>query len=142
MQAVTARTYALATRKRGGAFDLYPDTRSQVYRGVAGETSRSNRAVKDTAGKILTYNGVPAITYYFSTSGGETENVELSFLGSEPKPWLKSVEDPYDDISPRHRWRVSFTPVAPRRPARAPPGASAASRCCAAATRRGSCARA
>jgi len=110
VQAVTARTYALATRKRGGAFDLYPDTRSQVYRGVAGETSRSNRAIKDTAGKILTYDGVPAITYYFSTSGGETENVELSFLGSEPKPWLKSVEDPYDDISPRHRWRMSFSP--------------------------------
>ena len=41
---------------------------------------------------------------------GETENVELSFLGSEPKPWLKSVEDPYDDISPRHRWRFRFTP--------------------------------
>jgi stage II sporulation protein D len=78
---------------------------------VAGETSRSNRAVKDTAGKILTYDGKPAITYYFSTSGGETENVELSFLGSEPKAWLKSVEDPYDDISPRHRWRLSFTPA-------------------------------
>ena len=110
VQAVTARTYALATRKTVGTFDLYPDTRSQVYRGVTGETSRSNRAVKDTAGKILTYNGKPAITYYFSTSGGETENVELSFLGAEPKPWLKSVEDPYDNISPRHRWRLSFTP--------------------------------
>ncbi len=109
-QAVTARTYALATRKTSGTFDLYPDTRSQVYRGVRGETSRSNRAVKDTAKKILTYKGKPAVTYYFSTSGGETENIELSFLGAPPKPWLKSVEDPYDDISPRHRWTVRFTP--------------------------------
>src|SRR5213078_2730297 len=32
-QAVVARSYALATR-RSGAFDLYPDTRSQVYLGV------------------------------------------------------------------------------------------------------------
>ena len=110
VQAVTARTYALATRKTGGAFDLYPDTRSQVYRGITGERSRSNQAVRETAGKILTYDGRPAITYYFSTSGGETENVELSFLGAAPKPWLKSVEDPYDDISPRHRWRLSFSP--------------------------------
>ncbi len=109
-QAVAARTYALAVRKPGGPFDLYPDTRSQVYRGVTGETSRSNQAVRDTAGKILTHGGTPAITYYFSTSGGETENVELSFLGSAPKPWLKSVMDPYDDISPRHRWRVRLTP--------------------------------
>ncbi|MGI8944691.1 MAG: SpoIID/LytB domain-containing protein [Thermoleophilaceae bacterium] len=108
-QAVAARTYALATRKRGGVFDQYPDTRSQVYLGVKGETARTNTAVRDTGGKILTYGGEPAVTYYFSTSGGRTENVELSFLGSEPKPWLKSVKDPYDDISPRHRWRFRFS---------------------------------
>ncbi len=109
-QSVTARTYALATRKTGGAFDVYPDTRSQVYRGITGETARSNQAIRDTAGKILTYDGAPAITYYFSTSGGRTENVELSFLGAEPRAWLKSVEDPYDNISPRHRWRLNFKP--------------------------------
>ena len=34
--------------------------------------------------------------------------MELSFLGAEPKAWLKSVEDPYDDISPRHRWRLQL----------------------------------
>ena len=44
-QAVTARTYALATRKPDGPFDLYPDTRSQVYRGVIAEGVRSNAAV-------------------------------------------------------------------------------------------------
>jgi stage II sporulation protein D len=108
-QAVTARTYALATRKSGAVFDQYPDTRSQVYRGVRGETVRSNTAVRNTAGKILTYDGRPAVTYYMSTSGGRTENVEHSFLNSEAKPWLRSVEDPYDDISPRHRWRLRFT---------------------------------
>jgi stage II sporulation protein D len=108
-QSVTARSYALATRKTGGVFDQYPDTRSQVYRGVSGETARTNQAVADTAGRILTYGGAPAVTYYFSTSGGRTENVELSFLNSEPKPWLRSVEDPYDGISPRHRWRLRFS---------------------------------
>ncbi|MDQ4048793.1 MAG: hypothetical protein M3131_05330, partial [Actinomycetota bacterium] len=90
-------------------FDQYPDTRSQVYRGVSGETARSTQAVRDTAGKVLTYAGQPAVTYYFSTSGGRTENVELSFLGSQPKPWLRSVHDPYDGISPRHRWSFRFT---------------------------------
>ena len=42
VQAVAARTYALATRKTSGAFDQYPDTRSQVYRGVTGESVRSD----------------------------------------------------------------------------------------------------
>jgi stage II sporulation protein D len=108
-QAVTARTYALATRKSGAIFDQYPDTRSQVYRGVTGESVRSDAAVAQTAGRILTYGGAPAVTYYFSTSGGHTENVEFSFIGALRKPWLVGVPDPYDDRSPYHRWRATFS---------------------------------
>jgi stage II sporulation protein D len=108
-QAVTARTYALATRKTTGLFDQYPDTRSQVYRGVAGESVRSDAAVAQTAGRVLTYGGEPAVTYYFSTSGGHTENVEFSFVGSLAKPWLVGVPDPYDAQSPYHRWEVPTT---------------------------------
>jgi SpoIID/LytB domain protein len=108
-QAVTARTYALATRKPDGEFDLYPDTRSQMYRGVAAEGVRSNAAVSGTAGRILTYGGAPAVTYYFSTSGGHTESIQYSFVGSLSKPWLVGVTDPYDFHSPYHRWRASFT---------------------------------
>jgi stage II sporulation protein D len=108
-QAVAARTYALATRKTDGAFDQYPDTRSQVYRGVTGESVRSDAAVRDTAGRIVTYGGVPAVTYYFSTSGGHTENVEYSFVGSLSKPWLVGVPDPYDTQSPYHRWTLRLS---------------------------------
>jgi stage II sporulation protein D len=109
VQAVAARTYALATRKTDGAFDQYPDTRSQVYRGVIGESVRSDAAVSDSAGEIVTYGGQPAVTYYFSTSGGHTENVEFSFVGSLSKPWLVGVPDPYDTQSPYHRWTVRFS---------------------------------
>jgi stage II sporulation protein D len=109
VQAVAARTYALATRKTDGLFDQYPDTRSQVYRGVTGESVRSDAAVRATAGRMLTYGGQPAVTYYFSTSGGHTENVEFSFVGSLSKPWLVGVPDPYDTRSPYHRWQVPTT---------------------------------
>ncbi|MEA2401088.1 MAG: hypothetical protein QOK00_1491 [Thermoleophilaceae bacterium] len=112
VQAVAARTYALATRKTTGLYDQYPDTRSQVYRGVTGESVRSDAAVRDTAGRIVTYGGVPAVTYYFSTSGGHTENVEFSFVGSLSKPWLVGVPDPYDTQSPYHRWQVKTTAAA------------------------------
>jgi stage II sporulation protein D len=108
-QAVTARTYALATRKTTGLFDQYPDTRSQVYRGVTGESVRSDAAVRETAGRVLMYGGEPAVTYYFSTSGGHTENVEFSFIGSLSKPWLVGVPDPYDNHSPYHRWTARFS---------------------------------
>ena len=109
VQAVAARTYALATSLDGGVFDLYPDTRSQVYKGLSGETASTNAAVRATKGEVVQYNGDIVTTYYFSTSGGHTENVENSFLGAEPQPWLTGVKDPYDGISPRHRWRYRFT---------------------------------
>jgi stage II sporulation protein D len=112
VQAVAARTYALATRKDGGAFDQFPDTRSQVYRGVTGESVPSDAAVRATSGQIVTYAGEPAVTYYFSTSGGHTENVEFSFVGSLSKPWLVGVPDPYDTQSPYHRWTVRFSAAA------------------------------
>ncbi len=103
-QAVAARTYAVTTAKPGAAFDQYADVRSQVYGGVGAETTATDAAVAATRDQVVTYAGRPAVTYFFSTSGGRTENVENSFLGSDPKPWLKSVTDPYDTVSPRHRW--------------------------------------
>src|SRR5204863_5253181 len=39
-----------------------------------------------------------------SSSGGYTENVENVFTNSDPQPWLKGVADPYDSVSPYHRW--------------------------------------
>ena len=102
-QAVAARSYAITTSKGGAGFEHYPDTRSQVYGGVGVERPSTDQAVADTAGQVVTYEGRPVVTYFFSTSGGRTENVENSF-GGDPQPWLKSVRDPYDNVSPRHRW--------------------------------------
>ena len=106
-QAVAARTYAVTTNA-GGRTDLftqYADTRSQMYRGVAAETPATSAAVRATAGRVVTHQGAPVTTFFFSTSGGRTENIENSFVGSDPKPWLKSVADPYDTVSPHHRWK-------------------------------------
>jgi stage II sporulation protein D len=103
-QAVVARTYGLATDRKG-PFDQYDDTRSQVYGGRRSETRQTNRAVADTARQVVTYKGQLAVTYYFSTSGGQTEDSEFGFEGGNPVAYLKSVEDPYDDASPVHRWK-------------------------------------
>ena len=104
-QAVAARTYAITTSRSGeNGWDQYPDTRSQVYRGVVGEHPNTNRAVNGTRGQIVTYGGEPVTTYFFSTSGGRTESPENVWAGAEPQPYLRSVDDPYDDESPYHRW--------------------------------------
>ena len=108
-QAVAARTYAITTSKNGPGWDHYPDTRSQMYGGVAAETTNTDKAVAATRSEVVTYDGKPVTTYFFSTSGGRTENVEYGFPGGDPKPWLKSVDDPYDDVSPKHRWQKRMT---------------------------------
>jgi SpoIID/LytB domain protein len=114
-QAVASRTYALTAHAGGSRFDVYSDTRSQVYRGVAAETAATNAAVAATAGQLVLYGGKPAITYFFASSGGMTENVENGFPGSEPEPWLKGVVDSYE-TGPSSKWKVdlSFT-IAARR---------------------------
>jgi stage II sporulation protein D len=100
-QAIAARSYALATR-RTGAFDLYPDTRSQVYLGIEHEKPSTNAAVDATAGQVVLYQGEVAKTYFFSTSGGRTASSED--VWGEPVPYLVSVPDPYDSVSPYHDW--------------------------------------
>jgi SpoIID/LytB domain protein len=107
-QAVASRTYAITSDAGGSKFDVYADDRSQVYRGKAAETSRSNAAVAATAGQIVTYNGQPAITYFFASSGGHTESVQYGFPGAAPEPWLVGVEDPYDEGS-LHNWTVTMS---------------------------------
>ncbi len=105
-QAVAARTYAITTDVAGSFYNLYPDTRSQMYRGVAAETPATDAAVAATSGQIVTYNGAPAVTYFFSSSGGYTENVEDAWPGATADPWLRGVPDPYDGAGgdPYHHW--------------------------------------
>ena len=107
-QAVAARSYALATSGEGD-FDVYDDVRSQVYGGRDSETERTNKAAKRTSGQVVRHGGKVATTYFFSTSGGQTESVEHGFPGAAPAGYLKSVRDPYDGASPYHRWKVRFS---------------------------------
>jgi stage II sporulation protein D len=48
------------------------------------------------------------ITYFFSSSGGRTESIQNSFLGSTPEPWLQGVLDPYDG-GPLHHWTIKLS---------------------------------
>jgi stage II sporulation protein D len=104
-QAVAARSYALATLRPGRRFDLFADDRSQVYGGVGAETARTLDAADDTAGRVVTWDGHVATTYFFSTSGGRTADVRDVWPRLGAVPYLRSVPDPYDTGSPVHEWR-------------------------------------
>ncbi|HET9102296.1 MAG TPA: SpoIID/LytB domain-containing protein [Solirubrobacteraceae bacterium] len=105
-QAVAARTYAITAQVGAAGYDLYSDTRSQAYGGVAAETAPTDAAVAATAGQVVTYAGRPVVTYFFASSGGHTESVQNVWNGATPEPWLTGVPDPYDGAGgdPYHQW--------------------------------------
>ncbi len=107
-QAVVARSYALTSRRPGEPYDVFADVRSQVYGGVAAEVASTNAAVRATRARVVTVGGDVAQTFFFSTSGGRTASNEEGF-GGPPLSYLRSVDDPHDDLSPVHTWTARFT---------------------------------
>ena len=67
------------------------DTRSQVYRGCSVETSATNKAVEETAGEIITYNGKAIDALFHANGGGYTEDSE-NVWGSYV-PYLRGVKE-------------------------------------------------
>jgi stage II sporulation protein D len=102
-QAVAARSYALFHR-RAGAFDVFNDTRDQVYGGIRAESPAGDEAVAETRRQVVLYDGKVADTFYFSSSGGRTADIRDAFANAKPTPYLVSVRDPYDTYSPYHNW--------------------------------------
>jgi stage II sporulation protein D len=110
--AVCVRTYAAQKIKDGKIyFDLYADTRDQVYGGVDAESPLSNKAADETKNLILKFNGSQALIFYHSTCGGFTESSKNVFT-KENIPYLTSIEDgsePYCKISPRFEWTETYS---------------------------------
>lgn len=109
-QAVAARTYALKNIGRFAkwGFDLTDTTESQVYNGYEGEKVQTNLAVDATRGQKALYQGELASLFYFSSSGGRTE--DNANVWGTPLPYLKSVEDPYESkTSYNYYWQKVLT---------------------------------
>jgi len=110
--AICIRTYAVKKMKDGKVhFDIYADTRDQVYGGVDAEQPITNKAADETKNRILNYDGLPATVFYHSTCGGYTESSDNVFTKIEI-PYLISVEDgngPNCKISPRFEWEEKYT---------------------------------
>lgn len=93
-QAIAARTY---TRRHLGrwaelGFDLYSDTRDQVYRGRTGTSEITDRAVLETEGQVLMYGDDLVRAYYSSTCGGHTSTL-TDVWDREGAPYLVGFRD-------------------------------------------------
>ena len=92
-QAVAARTYTAAhlNHHSSSGFDLCCDVDCQAYRGVNASDENSDRAVDETSGVYMTYEGEYVNAFYFSSDGGATEDCENVF--NEPLPYLRGKQD-------------------------------------------------
>jgi len=117
-QAIAARSYAAYRLHPGtGTYDIYADTRSQMYLGKLVEKAGSDSAVSATAGVVLrTPGGGIANALFHSTGGGATENNENVFTSATGQKtagvfsYLRGSLDrrddgsPYDGASPYATW--------------------------------------
>lgn len=114
-QAVAARTYTISHlgRRDSLGFDLFATVDDQVYGGLEIERAEVERAIRETRGEVLTFDGQAVSAFYHSTCGGRTATRE-EVWGEPNLPYLRSVRDAGDGeeycaISPRYRWRESWT---------------------------------
>lgn len=110
-QAVVSRTYALYevmnARKTSKPYDLFDDTRSQVYQGLSVENPVTTRAVETTLGEVVQYHGRVIKAYFHAASGGMTESA-LEAFGAD-SPYLKPVDSPYGgEVYPEYRWILTM----------------------------------
>jgi stage II sporulation protein D len=91
-QAVAARTYAVAHLGDHAVegYDLCDSQACQVYEGAGAEQALTDRAVQETAGEIVTFQGRPIDAMYQSTCAGHTEDA-VALFPDRAQPYLKGV---------------------------------------------------
>jgi len=89
-QAVLARTWALANshRFKVDGYNLCSDTQCQVYKDPSKSNQKVKKAIKKTAGKILTWKQKPINTVYHATNGGVMASVDEAW-STNPVPYLQ-----------------------------------------------------
>lgn len=119
-QSVVARTYALRRFYQGDKHEdcaictdpnccqAYISTEDYLQqRGTQQDVDKITKAVEQTKGQILTYQGKVVEATYFSCSGGRTEDA-LAVWGEEI-PYLQAVDSPGEENAQAYCESVYFT---------------------------------
>jgi len=108
-QAIVARTYLyqrIIEQKRNikykKPYDVDSSTNYQVYGGDIKNKSRLQKAVFSTRSQILTYRGMLAKVFFYSSCGGQTASAKE--LWKENVPYLNSKKTIYCKSAKTYRW--------------------------------------
>ena len=116
-QAVAARTYTLQRLEAGGALSddpaecqafCDPDQAGTKYGEQADAVmEKLRRAVEETDGQVMIYDGTLITATYFSCSGGRTESAQAVWGSSVP--YLLSVDSPGEEDADSFESRMELT---------------------------------
>lgn len=119
-QAVAARSYVLnkIEQNKNEDYDILDSVMNQVYinndqmkekwqNNYEEYLKKIKKAVNDTKGEYLTYDGKVIEAFFFAISNGKTENVEDVF--SENLPYLRSVDSTWDKDFKAFNATTTFT---------------------------------
>lgn len=107
-QVVAARTYAYFQKEKraDNLFDVEATVNDQVYGGVDFEDERARKAVRETEGEVILYQGKPIFAVYHACCGGKTESPV--YLWSGDYPYLKGISCLYCLDSPHFVWNYQL----------------------------------
>jgi SpoIID/LytB domain protein len=105
-QAIVARTYALKMMAAKGS--VCPTEKCQVYLGAQAEYPEMDAAVRASAGRVVTYEGELAATFYSASGGGTIADPSEVFGPGIQIPYLHAGTYPIDDPK---AWRVEMSMV-------------------------------
>jgi len=108
-QAVAARTYVLYKKMLNSSndFDVVASVQDQVYTGHLQVTESVRDAIQQTQGQVITFERRPIFAAYSSTAAGRTE--DANNVWALDLPYLKGVDCPFDEASPRFSWQASVS---------------------------------
>ena len=116
-QAVAARTYQVRQMQAAGRDKVIYDV-GQAYITIEGQkkkwgdncpfyAAKIRKAVRDTAGEIMVYEGEPILAAFHAQSAGETE--DAVHVWNNEVPYLKSVESSADRKAPQNETTEVFS---------------------------------
>lgn len=114
-QTLAARSYAYyhkVTSKRT-YFDVDDTARFQVYAGISAATSKTDQAIKETKGEVMTHKGKVITAFFHAYSGGRTDSAKNIFgreVGfCQGKKEIFSREELKEQMPKRSHWVVEWT---------------------------------
>ncbi len=105
---VICRTLVFVARDHGEDFDLCSKNCCQSYRGMFHRNELNDKAVDETAGMVLTYNGAPCLVAYSSSHGYNSCSSFAAWVGADI-PYLRVVRYENEPLDYGGQWEVTYT---------------------------------